>query len=61
MNRLVLASSVAVLLGGLGRAEADTLNLLQDGGFETQGILINVPVYSTGPNGEQWGRSWGSP
>ena len=45
MNRLVLASSVAVLLGGLGRAEADTLNLLQDGGFETQGILINVPVY----------------
>ena len=57
----MLASSVAVLLGGLGRAEADTLNLLQDGGFETQGILINVPVYSTGPNGEQWGRSWGSP
>ena len=44
MNRLVLASSVAVLLGGLGRAEANTINLLEDGGFETQGILMSVPV-----------------
>ena len=61
MNRLLLVSSAAVLLSGLGRAEANTINLLEDGGFETQGILMSVPVYSTGPSGEQWGRSWGSP
>ena len=33
-------------------------NLLQNGDFEAYNDPFKVPVYSTGPGGEPWGRPW---
>jgi hypothetical protein len=52
-------ASAAILAGVIGLASTDArAQSLLDGGFETQAVAQNLPSYSTGPNGELWGRPW---